>query len=82
MQKIMMSSGARKEVVKGKGGDKGKEKDEWWLGGGKPGKGGAKKGAEQEERAGLPNAEEGVATGARVWVSRHSSLHLSLYTWN
>ncbi|GAA5835173.1 hypothetical protein JCM5353_003577 [Sporobolomyces roseus] len=67
MQKIMMSSGARKEVIKGKGGDKGKEKEEWWLGGGKPGKGGAKKGAELEERAGLPNAEEGVATGARVW---------------
>ena len=75
MQKIMMSSGARKEVVKSKG-DRGKEKEEWWLGGGKPGKGGARKGAEGEEKAGLPNAEEGVTTGARVWVSRHSSLNL------
>ncbi|GAA5892586.1 rRNA-processing protein UTP11 [Sporobolomyces salmoneus] len=66
LQKIMMSSGARKEIVQNKGGDKGKREEEWWLGGGKPGKNG-KKGAEEEDRAGLPNAEEGVTTGARVW---------------
>jgi U3 small nucleolar RNA-associated protein 11 len=62
----MMSSGARKEVVQNRGGDRGKREEEWWLGGGKPGKNG-KKGHEHEERATLPNAEEGVATGARVW---------------
>ncbi|GAA5967367.1 hypothetical protein JCM3765_000503 [Sporobolomyces pararoseus] len=69
MQKIMMSNGARKEVLQNKGtsgGDKGKRDEEWWLGGGKPGKN-SKKGFEDEERATLPNAEEGVATGARVW---------------
>ncbi|GAA6062562.1 hypothetical protein JCM10212_004875 [Sporobolomyces blumeae] len=67
MQKVMMSKGARKEVVSRKGGkDRQAEQDEWWLQGGKPGKGG-RKGAEDEDRAGLPMAEEGVATGARVW---------------
>lgn len=68
LQKIMMSSGARKEVIQNKGGDRGKREEEWWLKGGKPGKNG-KKGNEDEERAGLPNAQEGIATGARVWVS-------------
>ncbi|GAA5975264.1 hypothetical protein JCM5350_000214 [Sporobolomyces pararoseus] len=66
MQKIMMSNGARKEVLQNRGGDKGKREEEWWLGGGKPGKN-SKKGFEDEERATLPNAEEGVTTGARVW---------------
>ncbi|GAA5880652.1 hypothetical protein JCM16303_004297 [Sporobolomyces ruberrimus] len=66
LQKIMMSAGARKEVIQNKGGDRGKREEEWWLKGGKPGKNG-KKGNEDEERAGLPNAQEGIATGARVW---------------
>ncbi|GAA6004959.1 hypothetical protein JCM11491_002290 [Sporobolomyces phaffii] len=68
LQKVMMSRGARKEVVslENRGADKGKRDDEWWLAGGKPGKNG-KKGSETEERAGLPHAQDGVATGARVW---------------
>jgi U3 small nucleolar RNA-associated protein 11 len=78
MQKILMSSGSRKEVIRAGGGDKdrGKKDEEWWLAGGKPGKNG-KKGAEDEERAGLPHAEQGVTTGARVWVSSYLSLSLS-----
>ncbi|GAA5927721.1 rRNA-processing protein UTP11 [Sporobolomyces koalae] len=68
LQKIMMSKGARKEVISHSksSGDRNKEQEEWWLGGSKPGKHG-KKGAESEERAGLPHAQEGINTGARVW---------------
>lgn len=70
LQKILMSSGARKEIVQNpaKGGaDRSRRDEEWWLGGTKPGKHG-KKGSEDEERASLPHAEDGIATGARVWV--------------
>lgn len=62
-------------MIQNKGGDRGKREEEWWLKGGKPGKNG-KKGNEDEERAGLPNAQEGIATGARVWVSLGSLLLL------
>lgn len=66
LQRSLMGKGA-KEVVRAKGDRKAGE-DEWWLQGVKgarKGKGGAS--AEQEEGK-LPMAEEGVATGARVWV--------------
>ncbi|GEM08391.1 U3 small nucleolar RNA-associated protein 11 [Rhodotorula toruloides] len=65
LQRSLMGKGA-KEVVRAKGDRKAGE-EEWWLQGVKgarKGKGGAS--AEQEEGK-LPMAEEGVATGARVW---------------
>ncbi|CEQ42573.1 SPOSA6832_04404, partial [Sporobolomyces salmonicolor] len=65
LQRLLMGKGAKSQIVKAKGDGKAKE-EEWWLAGGKPGKGG-KKGQEEEERGSLPMAEEGIATGARVW---------------
>ncbi|GAA5879204.1 hypothetical protein JCM1840_007611 [Sporobolomyces johnsonii] len=65
LQRLLMGKGAKSQIVKAKGDGKAKE-EEWWLAGGKPGKGG-KKGQEDEETGSLPMAEEGIATGARVW---------------
>ena len=60
-----MGKGTKKEVVVKQKGDKMAKEDEWWMQGVK----GAKKSAEEENEGKLPMADEGVATGARVWVS-------------
>ncbi|GAA5823535.1 hypothetical protein JCM11251_000670 [Rhodosporidiobolus azoricus] len=65
LQRALMGKGAKQGVVKSqKEAGREKRKEEWWLGGGKKGTGsdgaGSGKGA-------LPEAEEGVGTGARVW---------------
>lgn len=60
----MMGKGKKEQVVRAKG-DKGAQDDDWWMQGVK----GAKKSAAEENEGKLPMAGEGVATGARVWVS-------------
>ncbi|BGP15194.1 hypothetical protein JCM10213_000856 [Rhodosporidiobolus nylandii] len=60
LQRVLMGKGAKQQVIKPSG-DKTAKEEEWWLGGGKKGTNdGAGKG-------GLPMAEDGVGTGARVW---------------
>jgi hypothetical protein len=65
LQRHLMGKGTKKEVVVKQKGDKVAKEDEWWMQGVK----GAQKSAEEENEGKLPMAEEGVATGARVWVS-------------
>ena len=65
LQRHLMGKGTKKEVVVKQKGDKMAKEDEWWMQGVK----GAKKIAEEENEGKLPMADEGVATGARVWVS-------------
>ncbi|GAA6016091.1 hypothetical protein JCM10207_004440 [Rhodosporidiobolus poonsookiae] len=63
LQRQLMGKGAKSSIIKQKGDAKAKE-EEWWNKGGKPGRGERR---EAEEAGGLPMAEEGVTTGARVW---------------
>ncbi|TKA54147.1 hypothetical protein B0A53_03524 [Rhodotorula sp. CCFEE 5036] len=63
LQRHLMGKGTKKEVVVKQKGDKVAKEDEWWMQGVK----GAKKSAEEENEGKLPMADEGVATGARVW---------------
>lgn len=71
LQRHLMGKGKREPVVKAKG-DAGAREDDWWMQGVK----GAKKSAQEEDEGKLPMAEEGVSTGARVWVRPQAALHL------
>lgn len=75
LQRHLMGKGTKKEVVVKQKGDKVAKEDEWWMQGVK----GAKKSAEEENEGKLPMADEGVATGARVWVSFALSFVLLLF---
>lgn len=75
LQRHLMGKGTKKEVVVKQKGDKVAKEDEWWMQGVK----GAKKSAQEENEGKLPMAEEGVATGARVWVSFGLSFALYLF---
>lgn len=67
LQRALMGRGAKQQVVRHEGDRKAGE-NEWWAAGEKgAGKGKARREAEEREGA-LPMADEGVATGARVWV--------------
>ncbi|GAA5897248.1 hypothetical protein JCM6882_001826 [Rhodosporidiobolus microsporus] len=63
LQRALMGKGAKQGIVKSQK-DAGRERrnEEWWLGGGKKGTG-----SDGAGKGGLPEAEEGVGTGARVW---------------
>ncbi|GAA5970518.1 hypothetical protein JCM11641_007336 [Rhodosporidiobolus odoratus] len=61
LQRALMTPGAKTQIIRPKG-DAAKNEEEWWMAGGKKGTddGAGRRGA-------LPEGEEGVSTGARVW---------------
>lgn len=65
MQRLLMGKGAKKSLVakKGRKKEEGTGTVEEWQDG------------EKARRDGVPEADEGIATGSRVWVSRVSLLH-------
>ncbi|GAA5986410.1 hypothetical protein JCM10908_003744 [Rhodotorula pacifica] len=64
MQRHLMGKGKKEQVVsRGSREDRKAGEEEWWMQGVK----GAKKSKAEEDEGKLPMAEEGVATGARVW---------------
>ncbi|GAA5863326.1 hypothetical protein JCM3774_005254, partial [Rhodotorula dairenensis] len=63
LQRHLMGKGKKESVVVRNPKDRQVGEDEWWMQGVK----GAKKGAQEENEGKLPMADEGVATGARVW---------------
>lgn len=75
LQRHLMGNGKKeKAVVVRNPKDQQAGEDDWWMQGVK----GAKKGTPDEHEAKLPMADEGVATGARVWVSFPSRPALDL----